>query len=476
MMLRLKVLRKVSWLGKASIEYAVYTILISPIGASMFSNIKSLAYYQSNNEDPYIVLPNEPENDELEMEEREELQILNTDNILLATKTEDNVSHMEVYVYEESEANLYVHHDIMLPSFPLCVEWITTRVGPTRKTMDDAGSFAAIGTFDPEIEIWNLDVVDGLYPDAILGSVSDGQASLEAGGVSSFKKSNKKKNKKKSKTLKVNDNYHIDSVLTLANNRLHKNLLASGSADKTIKLWDLNTLTCAKSYGFHTDKVCSVNWHPIEGPILLSGSYDRTIVASDMRAADSLIRRWGVESDIETVKWDKHNPNFFFASTESGKIHYFDARQAPANLSESKPVWTLQAHDSEVSTFDVNPCIPGLLVTGSIDRQVKIWKVEQNRPSLIVTRDLDVGRVFSTTWAPDQDTAFTLAVGGSKSVVQIWDTKTNGTVRQAFEKELRGLKGIISTNMKEKIIGVTEDDEDDEDEEQDTIGESEDEI
>lgn len=31
------------------------------------------------------------------------------------------------------------------------------------------GNYAAVGTFDPEIEIWDLDTVDAMYPDAILG-------------------------------------------------------------------------------------------------------------------------------------------------------------------------------------------------------------------------------------------------------------------------------------------------------------------
>lgn len=42
--------------------------------------------------------------------------------MLLAARTEDDVSHLEVCVYEEAaddgEANLFVHHDLMLPGAP----------------------------------------------------------------------------------------------------------------------------------------------------------------------------------------------------------------------------------------------------------------------------------------------------------------------------------------------------------------------
>ena len=91
----------------------------------MFSNIRGLSYYQNpTSEDPYVQL-----NGKEEEEEREELLIDERDNLILACKTEDDISHLEVYVYEEEEDNLYVHHDIMLPSFPLCLEWIDFPMG-----------------------------------------------------------------------------------------------------------------------------------------------------------------------------------------------------------------------------------------------------------------------------------------------------------------------------------------------------------
>lgn len=78
----------------------------------MFGNIKSLVYHGKDEEDPYITLPANEEEDE----DREELQILGSDNMVLAARIEDEVAHLEVYVYEDGEDNLYVHHDVMLPA------------------------------------------------------------------------------------------------------------------------------------------------------------------------------------------------------------------------------------------------------------------------------------------------------------------------------------------------------------------------
>lgn len=93
---------------------------------------------------------------------------------MVAAKTEDEVSQLEIYVYEEAEDNLYVHHDIMLPSFPLCLEWLDFRLGRKAGT-EGSGNYIAVGTFDPEIEIWDLDTIDSMYPDAILGKQEGNQ-------------------------------------------------------------------------------------------------------------------------------------------------------------------------------------------------------------------------------------------------------------------------------------------------------------
>ncbi|KAI9720012.1 MAG: hypothetical protein M1812_003138 [Candelaria pacifica] len=417
-------------------------------GMAMFGNVRSLAYHESNADDPYITLKENEDDDE----EREELQILATDNLVLAAKVEDEVAHLEVYVYEDGADNLYVHHDIMLPAIPLCLEWLNLAVGKSNVPNESKANFVAVGTMDPDIEIWDLDTVDCMYPNAILGQGSADDNSKPEGG--------KKKKKKKRKSKKANDDYHVDAILSLAANRNHRNLLASSSADKTVKLWDLNTTHCAKSYSFHTDKVCSLAWHPKESTVLLSGSYDRTVVAADMRAPDAKPARWGVESDVESVRWDPHNANLFYITTENGVIHHHDARLAPASPEASKPVWKLQAHDESISSFDINPIIPGFIATGSTDKEVKLWNVQAEGPSMVVSRNLGVGKVFSTNFAPDQEVGFRLAVAGSKGAVQIWDTSTNSAVRRIFANRIAPTEGEV----KERLIAVEEDSSDSEEE------------
>ena len=418
---------------------------------SMFGNVRSLAYYESNADDPYITI----QDDEDEDEERADLQILATDNLIVAAKVEDEVAHLEIYVYEDEADNLYIHHDIMLPAIPLCVEWIDLPVGKDikREAADSKGNYLAVGTFDPDIEIWDLDTIDSMYPNAILGQGGQTEESIEGS------KPKKKTSKKSKRSKKMNDDYHVDAVLSLAANRQHRNLLASSSADKTVKLWDLNTAKCAKSYVHHTDKICSIAWHPRESTSLLSGSYDRTVVLADMRVPVGIVPRWQVESDVEMVMWNPHESNHFFITTETGSIHNHDIRNVPSTPGDSKPVWTLQAHDEAVSAFDVNPSIPGFLVSGSTDKTVKLWNVEATGPSMVVSRQVDVGKVFSTKFAPDAEIAFRLAVAGSKGAMHVWDTSTNAAIRKCFASRLATTNGTVT---EERVIAVDEDSSDSE--------------
>ncbi|BGP30191.1 rRNA-processing protein [Rhodotorula toruloides] len=440
-----------------------------------FSNIKGLTYYGDNAEDPYITLESKNEDEELE---REELEIYPTDNLIVAAKTEDDVSQLEVYVYDDREENLYVHHDLLLPAMPLCLEWLDFCPGRTGDD-DKKGNFVAVGTLDPEIEIWSLDVVDGLYPDAILGpppkdpnapepaapSITDSTPATDASG----KKKKKKKPKKPKKV--ANPEYHVDSILSLSWNRSHRNLLASSSADKTIKLWDLARPTSSPALrsfdSLHADKVQSVMWNPKEPTVLLSGAWDGTVRVFDSRAPDAGVGT-KVDSDVECLRWDPWEPASFLVSMENGCVQAFDSRmlavaKEPSSVQRGKSLWTLAAHDSSVSSLDINPLVKGCIVTGGTDNMVKVWNVDEQAGgkrniSLVTARDLGVGKVFSASFCPDDPT--TLAVAGSKANLQIWDTATNPGVRSVFGDRLRALgKDLSKTGA--GVVGLADDDESD---------------
>ncbi|KAG9031133.1 hypothetical protein FRB95_003107 [Tulasnella sp. JGI-2019a] len=424
--------------------------------AGMFSNVKGLTYHADNADDPYITLKDEEDD-----EEREELEVLPSDNLLVAAKTEDDVSSLEIYVYDESQDNLYIHHDILLPSFPLCLEWLDYVPGSSTDS-GKSGNYVAVGTFDPEIEIWSLDVLESMYPDALLGR-PDKSKEPDPPLVATKKK--KKKGKKGPPKPKTSAEHHIDAVLGISWNRSHRNLLASASADKTVKLWDLSrelTAPAVRSFDVHEDKVQAVQWNSLEPTVLLTGSYDRTVRTFDSRSPGSGVGA-KVPSDVEALRWDPWEGHAFYVSLENGLVLNFDARTLPSNLkSPCAARFTLQAHDSAASGLDVNTHIRGCIASGGTDGVVKVWNVNETNTkldvSLVTSRDLGVGKVFSVTWSPDDP--LTLAAAGSQARLQIWDVASNAAARKVFGDKLpqrpwkeRGNGGLV---------GVVDDDDDEE--------------
>ena len=97
-----------------------------------------------------------------------------------------------------------------------------------------------MGTLGPEIELWNVDVLHAGNP----------HGRLRGGGPSEDKKKKKKKNKKKADL-----GGHTDAVLGLSWNALQANVLASASADTSVRLWDLQQCQCSAVLGLHSAKV-----------------------------------------------------------------------------------------------------------------------------------------------------------------------------------------------------------------------------
>ncbi|KAI0648970.1 transducin family protein/WD-40 repeat family protein [Trametes meyenii] len=441
-------------------------------GMGPFSNIKGLTYYRNNDEDPYITLKEDDE-----AQEREELEVLPTDNLLVVAKTEDEISQLEIYVYDESEENLYVHHDLMLPSFPLCLEWLdfppvsspSARPPTEGGAVAQFGNFIAVGTLDPEIEIWSLNTVEAMYPDMVLG-----RPDKTAAHVPTPLGTGKKK-RKKTKARPASSAHHVDAVLSLSWNRTHRNLLASASADRTVKLWDLSrdpTINgeggegqgALRSFDVHKDKVQAVQWNQADPTVLLTGSYDRTVRTFDSRAPDAGVGAV-VGADVEALRWDPWEPHGFYVSLENGLVLNFDARALPSDLSAPSPSrFTLQAHDGAVSALDVNPHVRGILATGGTDKIVKVWNVTEDQDlgkrqvSLVTSRDLGVGKVFSTAWSPDDP--LTLAAAGSKAKLQIWDVGANANARKVLGPKVAEAGRVLKEKQGGGIISVASDDED----------------
>ncbi|KAJ0393791.1 hypothetical protein P43SY_008228 [Pythium insidiosum] len=364
----------------------------------------------------------EADDDEEEYDKEDE-EILPTDSVVLVANTEDDFSNLEVQVYDENTGALYVHHEINLPAFPLCMAWMDCApvpLDPAKGPVD--GSFVAVGTFKPGIEIWNLDVIDVLEPSATLG----GEENPELRDVAVPKALRKKKGKK----AELKPGSHQDAVMCLDWNSSHRNMLASGSADTTVKVWDITTQTCLYTMAHHSSKVQGVRWNPVETTVLASAAFDRTVVVLDGRQPDAF-SKFQLSADVESIVWSPHDPSTIVAATEDGVVVGFDVRK-----NGSAPLFRINAHSGAVSSISFSHKIPGMFATAGVDKTVKIWDLKDNTPVCVTSKEMNVGELFAMSFYADSP--FMLGCGGSKGILALWDTSENQGVERRFGSRVQG--------------------------------------
>ncbi|KAI3985980.1 hypothetical protein MKX01_039062 [Papaver californicum] len=216
-------------------------------GIEIFSTAIGDRYYPSNEMDPYLKKDDEDENDDKEIKD---MTIKPSDAVIVCAHTDDEVSQLRacncVCVLEEledGELNFYSHHDVILSALLLCIAWRDWNFNG-----GDKGNYIAVGTSDPAIKIWDLNL-----------------------------------------TAKYKKGSHTDSVLGLDWNKKLK-YLASASADKSVKVWDLDKEKCCMTVNHHTDKFLDVEclaWDQHDQHSCLVSLEDGTVQGFDVRVVSS---------------------------------------------------------------------------------------------------------------------------------------------------------------------------------------------
>ncbi|XP_071523909.1 periodic tryptophan protein 1 homolog [Panulirus ornatus] len=363
-------------------------------GMNQLLKLGLLTVHSSNDDDPYFTV----KDDEGQDSEDEDDKILPTDNLIAVGHVEDDAAILEVYVYNELESSFYIHHDIILPAVPLCMEWLNYDPGDEHLR---PGNMLAVGSMSPVIDVWDLDLVDCLEPAFTLG---------------------KKENRKK-RSRGVG---HKEPVLSLAWNKHFDHMLASGSVDETVILWDLQDARvgqCIKSFG---EKVQSLRWHPKESQNLLTGACDKKVRLFDCRSSDTC-KTWKLDGEIECVAWeaDRKKPFTCVASTDQGTVFGIDVR-------EEAPLWTLNAHEKACTAVSMSTKCHGLMLTVSSDESVRIWDIGSEKPKFVMLDTPQLGTIQCLASSPDSPFVFCLGGDNKKNNFKVWDVRESSCVRRNF--------------------------------------------
>jgi WD40 repeat protein len=182
--------------------------------------------------------------------------------------------------------------------------------------------------------------------------------------------------------------------------------LASGSSDRTVKLWEAATGKLLATLQGHTGEVYSIAWSP-DGKTLASGSDDRTVMLWDAATGKLLMTLQGHAGEVLSVAWSPDGRTLASGSSD-WTVKLWEA-------GTGKLLATLQGHTGEVYSIAWSPD-GKTLASGSSDQSVKLW--EAGTGQLLSTLQGHADSVLSVAWSSDGKT---LASGSSDRTVKLWE-------------------------------------------------------
>ncbi|KAF8660438.1 hypothetical protein HU200_058023 [Digitaria exilis] len=115
---------------------------------------------------------------------------------------------------------------------------------------------------------------------------------------------------------------HAADVLDLSWSK--SQYLISSSMDKTVKLWDITTSTCLKTFS-HTDYVTCIQFNPVDDNFFISGSLDEKVRIWNVR--DRKIEDWNDLHEMVTAACYSPDGQVALVGSHKGGCHIFDTSE-----------------------------------------------------------------------------------------------------------------------------------------------------
>ena len=225
---------------------------------------------------------------------------------------------------------------------------------------------------------------------------------------------------------------HDDSVRSVAFHPTSP-ILATGSADKTAKLWRLSPASagtdnasakCEVTLTGHDDLILSIAFHPT-APIMATGSADKTAKLWLMYPHTSLsyTRCVATLSEHSGTVWSVafHSTAPILATGSADKT--VKLWRLSLDYESAKCVATLSEHSGTIWSVAFHPTSP-ILATGSADKTAKLWRLsldsagtDNESAKCVATLSEHSGTIWSVAFHP---TAPILATGSDDKTAKLW--------------------------------------------------------
>ena len=205
--------------------------------------------------------------------------------------------------------------------------------------------------------------------------------------------------------------------------------VVSGSADNTLRLWDLATAKCLRVYAEHTLAVTAVAISPY-GQFLVSGSKDRTLRLWNPATAKCVQIFKGAEQGLTTVAVTP-DARFILAGSSGRNVYVWERPTA-------KSVLTFAEHKKGVTAVTV-ASNGQFALSGSKDKTLRLWELATRENLGTFQGHADEVTAVALT----SDARFALS-GSSDKTLRLWNCLT-GESAWVFEGHRLGVTAAAMT-------------------------------
>ncbi|CAI9786229.1 unnamed protein product [Fraxinus pennsylvanica] len=169
----------------------------------------------------------------------------------------------------------------------------------------------------------------------------------------------------------------------------HEYLFGSAGDDQYLHIWDLRAPSGSKpiqSVIAHQSEVNCLSFNPFNEWVVATGSTDKTVKLFDLRKISTALHTFDChKEEVFQVGWNPKNETILASCCLGRRLMVWDlsrieAEQTPEDAEDGPPelLFIHGGHTSKISDFSWNPCEDWVVASVAEDNILQIWQMAEN--------------------------------------------------------------------------------------------------